>query len=223
VSERELLQGLSHELRAPLQALLGHIDLLRDGTYGPLNPEQRRALDSIAAGADRILAIARDVLQVARIDAGHERVIVGEVDLAGLVRAEAEAIRPLATAAGLQLAVECPPDLTVTSDGRKIARILANLLGNAVKYTTSGSITVRAGREEGAVFLEVRDTGVGIPPELHEAVFLEYVRAPGTAQEGTGLGLPIARRLATLLGGSLQLESAPGRGTTLRLLLPSGA
>jgi signal transduction histidine kinase len=218
-AQRALLHGLSHELRAPLHALLGHLDLLRRGTFGALTPEQSQALDAVASSAERILAVTRDVLQVARIDAGQEQVIVGEVDLGELVAREIDAIRPLADRAGLALRARCPPGLKVVSDGHKIARILTNLLTNAIKYTRRGGVVVEGGAQGETVFVEVRDSGVGIPEEQQQAVFSEYVRVD-RAGEGSGLGLPIARRLATLLGGRLVLRSAPGEGTTVRLELP---
>ncbi|MHC4819117.1 MAG: sensor histidine kinase, partial [Planctomycetota bacterium] len=212
-------EGLSHELRAPLQSVLGYVDLLQDGTFGPLAAEQADALASIAGNAEKILSVTRDVLQVARIDAGHETVIVGEVDLDDLIQRELDAVRPLAAGAGLRLACECPPGLRTVSDGRKIARILTNLLTNAIKYTRTGGVTVRGGRGPAGVFVEVADTGAGIPPERQVDVFKEYVRLDG-AQEGTGLGLAIARRLADLVGGQLTLRSDVGAGTTVRLDLP---
>lgn len=218
-AQRAVLEGLGHELRAPLQSLLGYVDLLRNETFGPLAADQASALASVAGNAERILSVTRDVLQVARIDSGHETVIVGEVDLADLVRREVDAVRPLAAEAGLSLSCECPPGLRTRSDGRKIGRILTNLVTNAVKYTPAGGVTVRAGQGPGGVFLEVRDTGTGIPPERQADVFEEYVRLD-SSREGTGLGLAIARRLADLVGGQLTLSSEVGAGTTVRLDLP---
>lgn len=216
---RRLVQGLAHELRAPLQSLLGHLDLLREGRYGPLTPEQGEALASVAAHAERILAVTRDVLQVARIEAGRDHVIVGEVELDALLRREVDAVAPLALSAGLELRLRCPPGLRAVTDGAKVARIVTNLLSNAVKFTPRGRVTVRAGVLGDGVFVEVADTGVGIPEERQEEVFAEYVRLdPG--REGTGLGLSIARRLARLCGGDLTLASRPGEGTTVRLELP---
>jgi len=219
-AQQVVLEGLGHELRAPLQSVLGYVDLLREGTFGPLATEQADALASIASNAERILSVTRDVLQVARIDSGHETVIVGEVDLDDLIQRELDAVRPLAAGAGLRLAYECPAGLRTVSDGRKIARILTNLLTNALKYTRTGGVTVRAGRGPAGVFVEVADTGAGIPPERQSDVFEEYVRLD-SAQEGTGLGLSIARRLADLVGGQLTLRSDVGAGTTVRLDLPA--
>lgn len=216
-AQQILIRGLSHELRAPLQSLLGHLDLVRDGTLGALNEDQEQALAQVAAGAERVLSVCIDVLQVARIDSGHEAVIVGEVALDRLLADEVEQVRPLADRAGLELGLECPAGLRIVSDGAKLARIVTNLLSNAVKYTERGSVRVRAWRAGGTrVVVEVSDTGPGIPADRHREVFCEYVRLD-PSREGAGLGLPIARRLAVLLGCRLELDSEPGRGTTIRL------
>jgi len=225
--QRALLEGLSHELRAPLQSLLGYVDLLRSGGFGTLNESQAEAVEAVAGSAERVLAVARDVLQVARIDAGHERPIVGEVALFDLLRREIEDARPLAEARGLRLSLDCPKDLVVVSDGAKIGRIVTNLVRNAIKYTREGGVSVAAYRSGDGCTIDVSDSGIGVPEDRREAIFGEYVRLD-PAGEGTGLGLPIARRLAVLLGGTLVLapgtgaSCGPQQGSTFRLTLPPG-
>lgn len=219
-TQRSLLEGLSHELRAPLQSLLGHVDLLAGGSFGILTDAQAEAVETISHSAEKILAVTRDVLQVAAIDSGRDHVIAGAVALPEVLRLEVDAARPLADRAGLALELECPAELSVVSDGAKIGRIVTNLLSNAIKYTPDGRVTVRAGTEDGRAFIEVADTGQGIPPDLQDAVFHEYVRAD-ESRDGTGLGLAITRRLSDLLGARLTLASEPGRGTTVRLTLPA--
>ncbi len=214
-----LLEGLSHELRAPLQSLLGYLDLLRRGAFGPLEDAQGDVVKQAATQAERILSVARDVLQVARIDAGREQVIADDIVLATLIERELAAARSLPVAAGLEFVADCAPELVVHSDGNKLQRILTNLLSNAAKYTDEGSVTVRARTNEGGTVVEVIDTGRGIPPDKTAHVFGEYVQLDPTA-DGTGLGLPICRRLAKLLGGRLRIDSEPGKGTTVRLTLP---
>ncbi|MDH3591113.1 MAG: HAMP domain-containing histidine kinase [Planctomycetota bacterium] len=216
---RGVLAGLSHELRAPLQTLLGNLDLLADGTLGELTEEQREAVQGASKQAEKILAIARDVLQVARIDAGKERVVVGDVALDEVIAREVADARPSAARAGLKVEIECATPLAVRSDGAKIGRILSNLLSNAIKYTNAGRIVVRAGRAGDTTFVEVEDTGPGIPHDQQQAVFDEYVRLDDT-KPGTGLGLAIVQRLAALLTGRVMLHSEPGAGTRVRLDLP---
>ena len=214
----DLLRGLAHELRAPLQSLLGHVDLLRDGTFGTVSDEQAEALAAVGRSAERILAIADDVLQVARIDAGQEAPASETVDLTALLREEAMHIVPAALAKGLDCHVVVPDGLVVTSDAAKLRRIATNLLRNAVKYTDEGTVTMRAGPG----YFEVADTGIGIPADRAEAVFEEYVRLHPD-RTGTGLGLAIVRRLARLLGARVLLDSVPGKGATFRVELPRGA
>lgn len=213
----DLLRGLAHELRAPLQTLLGHVDLLRQGAFGELTPEQKEAVDAVGRSAERILEVARDVLQVARIDAGQDEVAAADVALDELLAAEVAEARPYAEKKGLSLELECPGGLVVDSDAPKLARIVTNLLHNAIKYTDEGRVVVRAGPG----FIEIEDTGVGIPADKRDAIFDEYVRLD-PSQTGSGLGLAIVRRLTQLLGGRLRLESEVGAGTTVRVELPSG-
>ena len=211
---RALLEGLSHELRAPLQTLLGHVDLLGSGAYGELNPEQSTAVASVQRSAERILGIANDVLQIARIEAGNDEVTLDDVAIDELLAREIDDAREAADKKGLRLTLECPKGLTVRTDGRKLARIVANLIGNAVKYTVEGGVTVRALDKT----IEVADTGPGIPPDKHDVIFQAYVRLDRT-QPGTGLGLAIVSGLAAVLGARVSVGSAPGGGTTIRVEL----
>jgi signal transduction histidine kinase len=220
-AQRSLLEGLGHELRTPLQSLLGYADLIASGALGELDPRQADAADALTRMAARILAVSHDVLQAARIDAGREELAVTEVELAPILVQEADAARTRAEEKGLDLEVECERGLAVRTDAGKIARILANLVSNAVKYTETGRIVLRAGALPEGAFLEVEDSGIGIPEAQREAVFDEYVRVGGTGAEGTGLGLSIALRLARLLGGSLELDSTERQGTRVRLVIPA--
>jgi len=214
-----LLGGLSHELRAPLQSLLGHLDLLRTGTLGTLAEPQGRALESVGRNSEKVLAIIGDVLQVSRIDAGFDDVVSEEFPLCEALEGEAEDARPLAVSRGLQLEVSCDGPIALQTDGAKVRRIVMNLLSNGIKYTKEGRVTLRGFKDGDVAVIEVSDTGSGIPEDQVERVFEEYVRLDPDG-EGSGLGLPIARRLARLLGGTLDLASAPGQGTTATLRLP---
>ncbi len=216
---RAVLTGLSHELRAPLQTLLGHLDLLGSEALGALSSEQSEAVAAATRSAERILSIARDVLEVARMDAGRETARKDNVDVSALLQAERDEATEFARARGLALELDCPGALTMCTDGAKLSRIVANLLSNALKYTETGSVWIQAGAEGGWGFVEVTDTGPGIPKDQHEAVFSEYVRLHDDPT-GTGLGLSIVRRLADLLGGRVTLASRVGEGTRVRLDLP---
>lgn len=212
-----LLRGLAHDLRAPLQTLLGNVDLLCRGHFGELTAAQAEALAAVSRSAERILAVAEDVLAVARIDAGQEPAMLAEVALDELLEREVADARPAAERKGLELELHCPEGLKVVSDGPKLARIVQNLVSNAIEYTATGGVVVSGG----AWGVAVEDTGIGIAREKQELVFEEYVRLD-TNRPGTGLGLAIVKRLAVLIHAALSLESEPGRGTVVRLELPRG-
>ena len=164
--------------------------------------------------AERILGIANDVLQMARIEAGRDEVTFGDVAVGALLAREIDEVREEAEKKGLRLTLECPAGLTVRTDGRKLARIVANLIGNAIKYTEKGGVIVRAHDNT----IEVADSGPGIPPDKHDVIFHAYVRLDRT-QPGTGLGLAIVSGLAAVLGARVSVGSAPGGGTTIRVEL----
>ena len=213
-----LLRGLAHDLRAPLQTLLGNVDLLCRGHFGELTADQAEALAAVSRSAERILAVAEDVLAVARIDAGQEPAVLAEVRHDELLEREVADARPGAEQKGLTLELRCPRGLMVVSDGPKLARIVQNLVRNAIQYTATGGVVVTGGMR----FVQVEDTGIGIAMEKQEKVFDEYVRLDKN-QPGTGLGLAIVKRLAGLIDAAVPLESEPGRGTNFRLELPSGS
>jgi signal transduction histidine kinase/PAS domain-containing protein len=218
------LATMSHELRTPLNALEGYSSLLEEGIYGPVNEAQRGALARMRRARAHLVELIDQVLDVARVEAGTRRVQPEPVRLSALVRDVADALRGAADARGLSLDVEVPDDgPTVRTDPGMVRQILANLVGNAVKFTQRGGITVRLLAEADAVRLEVADTGEGIAPELQERVFEPFfqVDASTTRREGgVGLGLALSREFARLLGGDLTLRSTPGEGTTFTLSLP---
>jgi signal transduction histidine kinase/PAS domain-containing protein len=219
------LATMSHELRTPLNALEGYSSLLEEGIYGPVNEAQRGALARMRRARAHLMELIDQVLDVARVEAGTKRARPEPVRLPALVRDVAEALRGAADARGLALAVAAADDVpTVRTDPGMVRQILANLVGNAVKFTErGGSITVRLSAPGDGVSLEVADTGEGIPPELHERVFEPFFQADSSTtrrEGGVGLGLALSREFARLLGGDLTLRSAPGEGTTFTLRLP---
>jgi signal transduction histidine kinase/PAS domain-containing protein len=218
------LATMSHELRTPLNALEGYSSLLEEGIYGPVNEAQLGALARMRRARAHLVELIDQVLDVARVEAGTKRVKPELVVLPALVRDVAEALRGAAEARGLSMAAEVADDLpSVRTDPGMVRQILVNLVGNAVKFTERGGITVRLRTEADAVLLEVADTGPGIPAELHERVFESFFQVdPSTTRRegGVGLGLALSREFARLLGGELTLRSAPGEGTTFTLSLP---
>ena len=221
------LATMSHELRTPLNAMIGYVDLLLLGIPEPLGEGARAQVERIRLASRHLLSIIEEILTFSRVEAGRETVEAEEVDLAALVGEVSAIIEPLAAARGI--AFRAPERLdppTLATDPRKLRQILVNLLGNAVKFTREGTVSFEVEREGGQVLLHVRDTGIGVEPRLHEAIFEPFLQvddAKTRSAPGTGLGLAVSRRLARLLGGDITVASAPGEGSTFTVRLPGGS
>ncbi|WP_433315714.1 sensor histidine kinase [Micromonospora chersina] len=223
-SKSRFLANVSHELRAPVTAIIGLSRLLADSASDPLTAEQARQVGLIRSSAADLLGLVNELLDLAKAESGRIEPNWAEVDLRGLFGQLRGTLRALATRPAVELVVEEPPaPATVRSDEVLLAQVLRNLLHNGLKFTERGEVRLRAERRGDLWSLSVTDTGAGIPPELHERIFEEFYQVPGTTRVGgTGLGLPYARRLVTLLGGTLELTSEPGRGSTFTVVLPMG-
>jgi signal transduction histidine kinase len=219
------LSHLSHEFRTPLNSTLALSRLLLDRVDGPLSGEQEVQVRFIHQGAGELLELVNDLLDLAKIEAGRMDLRVEQVELEELLGGLRGMFRPLATGAELTLIVEDPPPTlpVLRTDRRKLSHILRNLVANAIKFTEQGEVRVSLDHAGDAAVFTVADTGVGISPEDAQRIFEDFVQAPGgqaRQTQGTGLGLPLSRRLATLLGGTIELDSRPGSGSTFRLRLP---
>lgn len=222
----EFVTLVSHELRSPLTAVKGYVDLLLADEVGPLAPEQREFLAIVQQNADRLAALVTDLLDVARIDAGQIALRPAAVDLTGVIGAVAATFRAQLARKGQRLVIRTAKALpTVWGDADRLTGILTNLVSNAHKYTPPGGrITVAARAEGDRVALEVRDTGIGLSPEDQARLFTRFFRAKNRATQeagGAGLGLAITRALVEAHGGRITVASAPGRGATFRVTLPT--
>jgi len=221
-SRSRFYASMSHELRTPINAILGYSALLLDNIYGPLNEQQARGIERANAAAKHLLELVNDILDLSKIEAGKIDLEVQSATFPALVQDLFVTVRPLADEHGSELTLECDAGITVTTDPRRVRQIVLNLLSNAIKFGEGKPITVACRPlDDGGVEVDVRDEGRGIEPENLERIFDEFVQIAHPDQQlGTGLGLPISRRLAVLLGGSLTVESALGEGSTFRLVLP---
>jgi CheY-like chemotaxis protein len=220
------LSSVSHELRTPLSSILALCDLLLDRADGPLTEEQERQIVYIRDGAESLLPLVNDLLDLARIEAGktvvHARTFMIE-DLFASLRGM---FRPLRHDDRVSLVFEPACVLpAISSDESKVAQVLRNLVSNALKFTAAGEVRVRArvDQERGTVAFTVADTGIGIAPEDRERIFEEFEQVQGplqSASRGTGLGLAVSKRLAAVLGGTISVDSEAGLGSTFTLSIP---
>ena len=215
--------SMSHELRTPINAILGYNTLLLDHIYGPLNEKQTQGVKRAQKAAKHLLELVNDVLDLSKIEAGKIELQLQPVPFPTLIEDLFVTVRPLADErrSELSLVVEGEPR-KIVSDPRRVRQILLNLLSNAIKFGNGNPIrVVYRAATDGGVQIDVVDHGVGIAPEDIPKIFDEFVQLQKTHNEqGTGLGLPISSRLATLLNGKLEVESVPGEGSTFRLALP---
>ncbi len=218
------LSTMSHELRTPLTAIMGYSNLLLEGISGDLNPMQAADVGLIAAGADRLLALINDVLDLSRMGAGMLALEPARVDLAALVGNVAAEVAPQAARQGLAVDIAVPSGLTIEADPLRLHQVLLNLVGNAVKFTEAGRIAISARRDGDRVEIAVSDTGIGVAPEALPRIFDEFRQADERTTRrfgGSGLGLAIARRLVELHGGTIEADSTPGVGSTFTVVLPA--
>jgi signal transduction histidine kinase len=217
--------SMSHELRTPINAVIGYSTLMIDNIYGPLNEKQREGLQRTLRAARHLLELVNDVLDLSKIEAGKIELALQPVNIAGLIDDLFVTVRPLADEHGTTLTFKHPDEqLSIVTDPRRVRQILLNLLSNAIKFGRQKPIAVSCEREDhGGIWIKVEDHGEGISEENRNRIFEEFVQVSATQQVGTGLGLPISRRLAVLLDGSLDVESVEGEGSTFTLRLPAEA
>ncbi|MFG1464480.1 PAS-domain containing protein [Xanthobacter sp. DSM 24535] len=204
---------VSYHLRTPLNTLIGYAHMLGEPTIGPLNGKQLEFLDHVRQSSDALRALIDDILDLASIDAGAMALDLGEVDVRSALEAVGEAVRDLLAERQVSLRIDAPADIgTFTADGRRVRQILFNLLSNAIAVSPpQGAVTLTARRAEGALTLEVRDQGPGVPGEIAGKVFERFeTHGAGAQGGGVGLGLSLVRSFMELHGGSVSLGTADG-------------
>jgi signal transduction histidine kinase len=220
----EFLANMSHELRTPLNAVLGYAELIQDGIYGEVPAKMQDVLERIQQNGRHLLGLINDVLDLSKIEAGELTLSPVDYSIRELALDVVSATEALAAEKKLALAVEVPPDLPRgRGDERRLTQVLLNLVSNAIKFTETGSVGIRATVDDGSFLVAVTDTGVGIAPEDRERIFEEFQQVDSSSTRrkgGTGLGLAIARRIVEMHGGRIWVESALGEGTTFYFTLP---
>ena len=232
-AKSDFLAVMSHELRTPLNAIGGFTDLLDMGLRGPVTDEQRLDLARIKRSQRHLLGVITDVLNYARLEAGHVEYRPDDVAVTSLVEDVATMLEPQFAAKRLALVTDpCDAPVVARADGEKLRQIVLNLLSNALKFTAAGSdgraarVTIRCETNGGRALIRVADTGAGIPADQVERIFEPFVQLdPGLTRttEGAGLGLAISRDLARGMGGDLTVESCVGEGSTFTVALPLAA
>ena len=222
-AKSEFLAAMSHELRTPLTAILGYADLLQSEIGGTLNELQHDHVTRIMAGTWHLIRIIDEILSFSRVEAKKYDVHLDPVDLSDIVDQAVAMLQQQAALKGVAIVRDLPDDLVVQTDALKLRQILVNLLGNAVKFTDKGSITIQVRADGDELLCHVIDTGTGVPPHMQTLIFEPFVQADQSATRskgGTGLGLALSRGLAELLGGSLVLARTGPAGSDFLLTLP---
>jgi GAF domain-containing protein len=221
----QFLANMSHELRTPLNAILGYVELILDNIYGDTPEKMRDVLDRIQRNGRHLLGLINDVLDLSKIEAGQLNLSLADYSLNDVVQSVYSAVEALAKEKHIALKVEVPPHLPAArGDERKLTQVLLNLVGNAIKFTDTGEVAIKASAANGSFTVAVRDTGPGIAEAEHAKIFEEFQQADSSITKkkgGTGLGLAIAKRIIELHGGRLWVESSPGHGSTFSFTVPT--
>ena len=222
--KNEFLASMSHELRTPLHTIIGFSELLAEEIEGPLNEKQRRFTDHIHTDSLHLLDLINDILDISKIEAGRLELRREAFDVSLALEETLSSVRQQGKAKSIGIETKLSIPATIFADRLRIKQILFNLLSNALKFTPEGGrVEVEALSRDGFIEISVGDTGIGIPKELHEAVFDKFYQAGATTRgvrEGTGLGLAISKALVDEHGGRIWLESEPGKGSRFTFTIP---
>jgi signal transduction histidine kinase len=220
----QFLANMSHELRTPLNAILGYTELIADGVYGPPSEKMLGVLKRLESNGKHLLGLINDVLDLSKIEAGQLVLSLADYSLRDVAHTVYGAVEPLAADKKLAFRAEVAPDLPKgRGDERRLTQVLLNLVGNAIKFTDTGEVVIKAGASNGTFNLSVRDTGPGISAADQAKLFQEFQQADNSITRkkgGTGLGLAISKRIVELHGGKIWLESTVGQGSTFFVTLP---
>jgi signal transduction histidine kinase len=220
----QFLANMSHELRTPLNAILGYTELMADGAYGEPSEKMLGILKRLEANGKHLLGLINDVLDLSKIEAGQLVLELSDYCIQDIAQTVRSTLEPLAADKKLGFKVEVAPQLpSGHGDGRRLTQVLINLVGNAIKFTDTGEVSIKAEANNGSFHVSVRDTGPGISAADQSKLFQEFQQADNAITRkkgGTGLGLAISKRIIEMHGGRIWVESQPGQGSTFTFTLP---
>ena len=223
----QFLANMSHELRTPLNAILGYTELILDNIYGEAPEQMRSVLERVQTNGKHLLGLINDVLDMSKIEAGQVTLSLSDYSLEELIHSVYVAVEPLATQKNLALRTSIEPDLPVGhGDERRLAQVLLNLVGNAIKFTEAGEVAIGASHSDGLFRVAVRDSGPGIAAADQDKIFEEFQQVDNTPTRqkgGTGLGLAISKRIVEMHGGRILVDSELGKGSTFTISIPVNA
>ncbi len=219
--KEEFLHSITHDLRNPIGSVVGFSEFLLKGVVGVLNPQQSSMVESIRKAATRLLGMVNNILDLAKMEAGHLEVKLQEVSMAGVAGHALNLLTPLAQRRGLKMELEAAEEFTIMADGDLMERVLINLVGNAIKFAAEdGKVKVSVQDKGDAVEFCVADDGEGIPPQFLGKIFEKFEQVPGQRRGGTGLGLTICRLILEAHLGRIWVESEPGHGARFYASVP---
>jgi signal transduction histidine kinase len=220
----QFLANMSHELRTPLNAILGYTELILDSVYGEMPEKARGVLDRVQRNGRHLLGLINDVLDLSKIEAGQLTLSLADYSLKSVIQTVFSAVEPLANEKRIALKIDVAPELPQGhGDERRLTQVLLNLVGNAIKFTDIGEVSIKGSSANGSFNVAVRDTGPGISTIDQAKLFQEFQQADNSITRkkgGTGLGLAISRRIIEMHGGRIWVESSPGHGSTFAFTLP---
>src|SRR5262249_1508650 len=223
----QFVANMSHELRTPLAAILGYAELMQEGFYEPLGQKSLDALTRIRSNGKHLLGLINTVLDIAKIESGQFTLNMSEYAIESVVETVRAATESLAQNKKLTLTTTLAKSLPVgLGDEQRLTQVLLNLVGNAIKFTDAGEVSIVAGARNGRFAVSVTDTGPGIPAEHQSRIFEQFQQVDSSntrAKGGTGLGLAIAKQIVEMHGGRIWVESTVGKGSTFQMEIPARA
>ena len=222
-AKSDFIATMSHELRTPLTALTGYGELLAEEIVGPLTEQQADVVERMQSVAHHLSVVINEILVFSNLEAGRERPRAEQVDIEKLTRSVAAVVEPLARQKGIAFSLDVPRGLRTVTDPDKVRQVLVNLIGNGIKFTDQGAVSLSVREHGGGISFRVEDTGIGIRAADRARLFQPFTQLESGLTRrhgGTGLGLFISRRLAEMVGGTIELESEPGRGSVFTLEIP---